>query len=110
MSNLNNKLGYIRDRFFNKLGQLLFRGKAPFTKTNTLLFLKIDSIGDYILVRNFIQYIFQSDKYGKYTITLCGNISWKTLAEQLDSKFIIRFIWIDYDRMQESLSTDLKNI
>ena len=43
-----------------------------FTKKNTLLFLKLDSIGDYILVRNFIQSIKESDKYKDYEITVCG--------------------------------------
>lgn len=62
---------------------------------NTLLLVRLDGIGDYILFRNFIEILKKSKKYCDYKITLCGNIIWKNLAENFDRTFIDNFIWID---------------
>lgn len=59
-----------------------------------LLIIKIDAIGDYILFRNFLEEIKNSDIYKDYKITFLGNIVVKDLAENLDGKFIDDFIWI----------------
>lgn len=60
-----------------------------------LLIIRLDSIGDYILIRNFFTSIKESKKYKNYKITLCGNIVWKNLAETFDGDVISDFIWID---------------
>ncbi len=60
-----------------------------------MLILRTDAIGDYILFRNFIKYIKESEKYRHYSITLCGNELWKDLAENYDNEFVDSFIWID---------------
>jgi len=62
---------------------------------NTLLLVRLDAIGDYVLFRNFIEILKRSNKYKKYKITLCGNIAWKDLTENYDKNFIDNFIWID---------------
>lgn len=71
--------------------------KAPvlFPKRNTLLILRLDEIGDYVLFRNFIEHIKLSDKYKGYKIFLAGNERWKDLAEEFDGKYIDGFIWIN---------------
>ncbi|MCZ6704034.1 MAG: hypothetical protein O6940_13475 [Ignavibacteria bacterium] len=69
---------------------------------NTLLLVRLDKIGDYILFRNFIEVIAKSDKYKGYDIFLCGNISWKELSEKLDSKYINKFIWINRIQFRNS--------
>ncbi len=61
----------------------------------TMLIIRLDAIGDYILFRNFIRVVKEDEKYKNYKITLCGNIIWKDLAESLDKKFIDSFLWID---------------
>jgi ADP-heptose:LPS heptosyltransferase len=60
----------------------------------TLLLIRLDSIGDYILVRNFFNCIKQSKKYRDYNITLCGNVVWKDLAETFDKNVVDNFIWL----------------
>jgi ADP-heptose:LPS heptosyltransferase len=75
--------------------------ESIFIKKKTLLLVRLDSIGDYILFRNFIQSLKESGMYREYRITLCGNIWWKELAEELDKQYISKFIWIDYNRMSE---------
>ena len=61
----------------------------------TMLLIKVDAIGDYVIFRNFIECIKNSKKYKDYSITLCGNIIWKDVAEKFDANFVDEFIWID---------------
>ena len=61
----------------------------------TLLIIRLDAIGDYVLFRNFLEVVRNSEPFGKYNITLCGNIIWRDLAEEFDSDFVDTFIWID---------------
>lgn len=65
------------------------------THDGTILIIRLDSIGDYILVRNFIQFIKLSKKYKNYRITLCSNLVWKDLAETFDKSAVEYFIWIN---------------
>lgn len=64
-------------------------------RDKTLLILRLDSIGDYILFRNFLSVIRSSAQYRDFHITLCGNSAWKSIAEEFDDKFVDDFIWID---------------
>ena len=64
-------------------------------KKNSLLILKLDEIGDYILFRNFLKYFKKSKKFGKYNITLCGNIVWKDIFLTFDKDYVNSTIWID---------------
>ncbi len=69
----------------------------------SLLIIRLDSIGDYILFRNFLKIIRNSEKYRNYRITLCGNIIWRDLAEELDSDFVDSFIWIDRKKFSNNI-------
>ncbi len=71
-----------------------FSLKTFFPKDKTLLILRVDAIGDYILFRNFIESVKKSERFKDYSITLAGNQTWKNLAETYDSEFIDDFIWI----------------
>ena len=55
-------------------------------KTGSLLLIRLDSIGDYVLFRNFIRELKTSEKYKNHHITLLGNASWKAVAEKLDAE------------------------
>lgn len=87
-------LKYIRSRVFS----------IPLfgTSYKTLLIVKLDSIGDFVIFRNFIEQISQSDTYKGYKITLCGNIWWKDIAEKYDAPFISNFVWVDYSKLNDS--------
>ena len=61
----------------------------------SLLIIKVDAIGDYIIFRNFIETIRKSKKYQGYKITLLGNSLWKDIATSLDQNYIDEFIWFD---------------
>ncbi|MBN1975118.1 MAG: glycosyltransferase family 9 protein [Sedimentisphaerales bacterium] len=65
----------------------------------TLLIVKIDGIGDYILFRNYLEVIRKSEQFKDYKITLCGNSVYKELAEAYDKKYVDEFIWIDIKKL-----------
>ncbi len=70
----------------------------------TLLVVKLDAIGDYILFRNFLAFIRRSDLFKNYRITLCGNEVWKDFAEKSDNADIDEFIWISRKRFLNDLA------
>ncbi len=78
----------------------------PFTtrpKTQkTVLIVNLYTIGDYILFRNFLQYV--KEEYNEFKIVLCGNTIWKELSEYFDKSYINEFIWIDVDKFISSPS------
>lgn len=72
--------------------------KSFFVRKNTLLIVRIDAIGDYILFRNFIKIIKESERFRGHKITLLGNKIWKDIAVEYDGKYIDKFIWIDTNK------------
>ena len=85
---------YIEERLFLFIDFYTIK-KYKNIRSNTLLLVRLDAIGDYVLFRNFIEVLNKSNKYKDYKITLCGNITWKDLAENYDKNFIDNFIWVD---------------
>ena len=88
---------------------------STFTKSknviqNSLLIIRLDAIGDYILFRNFIKALKESDKFKDYKITLCGNIAWKEIAEAFDKEYIDEFIWIDRRKFERDLICRYKKL
>ncbi|MBD1394704.1 glycosyltransferase family 9 protein [Mucilaginibacter glaciei] len=63
------------------------------SKKNTLLIIKNDGIGDYILFRNFLAFLKQSEKYRGYDIYLLGNLAYKDISAYLDKDSVDRFFW-----------------
>lgn len=90
--------------FRNSVKKILnkyYSTKTFFPQEKTLLILRIDAIGDYILFRNFIESIKKSERFKDYKITLAGNPTWKNIAETFDKEFIDNFIWIDKARIKK---------
>ena len=69
------------------------------SKPNSLLIVKLDAIGDYLLFRNFLDDIRKSKKFSSYHITLCGNSIWKELSETFDKSAVDEFIWVDRKKL-----------
>jgi len=82
-----------------RLLETLLRPTPRVTK-QTLLLVRLDAIGDYLLFRNFFESLKGSRKYAGYQITLLGNVAWKDLCLNLDSEVIDKFIWIDTTRFE----------
>ena len=64
-------------------------------ENKSLLIIKVDAIGDFIIAHNFFEMIRNSEKYKGYNITVLGNPLWKDLATALNSDFIDEFIWTE---------------
>ena len=93
-------------RFLQSVGFPLVDRLIRPSKTITpksLLIVRLDAIGDYILFRNFIEILKRSERYSGYSITLLGNAAWKELAEKLDGEFIDHFMWIERDKFAKNL-------
>lgn len=89
-----NHLTYYLSAFFEKM----LSGKSLFTKKNTMLIVRLDSIGDYVLFRNFLREIKNCQRYSGYRITILGNILWKDIAETHDSDCVDEFIWVSKEK------------
>ncbi len=87
-----------------KMVLLLARSSSAKRSDKTLLLIKNDEIGDYILFRNFLKDIRHSEKYKNHKITLLGNIIWKQLFDEFDSKDVDEVIWMQKKKFQKELS------
>jgi ADP-heptose:LPS heptosyltransferase len=72
-------------------------------KQKSLLLVRLDAIGDYILFRNFIESLKKNQKYNNYKITLLGNNVWKNLSKELDYEYVDNFIWLDRNKFNKNL-------
>ena len=72
-------------------------------KKKSILIIRLDAIGDYVLFRNFIKEIKNSNKYSDYSITLLGNIAWQEISKELDSQYVDKFIWVDRNKFDREL-------
>ena len=54
----------------------------------SLLLIKTEAIGDYILFRNFLQSIRENEKFRGYQIFLIGNELWKPLVNKFDQPYV----------------------
>ncbi|GAB4401173.1 MAG: hypothetical protein OHK0053_23540 [Microscillaceae bacterium] len=72
----------------------------------TLILIRTDAIGDYVLFHNFIEVIRNSDRFKDYKIVFFGNIIWKDLAVMNNSEFVDEFVW--YNRSE--LFTEFREI
>ena len=81
----------------------LFISPSKEIKRKSLLLVRLDAIGDYVLFRNFIKLLKKSQKYNDYTITLLGNSVWKNLSKELDYEYVDDFIWLDRNKFHNNL-------
>lgn len=64
-------------------------------KTDDILIVRLDAIGDYLLFRNFLYELRESPEYNTKKITLIGNKCYREIAENFDSSVVDSFIWVD---------------
>mgnify|MGYP000005111951 CR=1 FL=1 len=79
----------------------LFVSSSKEIMQDSLLLIRLDAIGDYVMFRNFIKELKQSQKYKDYKITLLGNSTWKSLSEELDAEYVNDFIWLDRNKFNK---------
>lgn len=69
--------------------------RSKSTNTKRLLFVHTDAIGDYLLLRNFIHELKQTETFKNYNFTLCGNSAYEDLATAYDKDVFHQFIWLN---------------
>lgn len=70
---------------------------------NKVLIVRIDEIGDYMLWRPLISDFCSWQRLAGKEITLCGNMSWKSLYEQLDSTAFQNTIWVNKNQFKSDI-------
>lgn len=65
------------------------------TSTKKICVVKLDKLGDYILLRNFLTEVKRSPQFENCHLTLIGNSEQRMFAEFLDADQIDHFIWLD---------------
>jgi len=88
----------------------LFIKPSKEIKTKSLLLIRLDAIGDYVLFRNFIEILKKEERYKGYKITLLGNSAWKSLSEEFDCEFIDKFIWLDRNKFVKNFVYRFKKL
>lgn len=69
----------------------------------TLLIIRTNEIGDYILWRSMFSVIRNSKKYSNYKITLLGNESWENLFNSFDRSFVDETIWLNKKKYKRNI-------
>ncbi|TGL37123.1 glycosyltransferase family 9 protein [Leptospira perdikensis] len=64
-----------------------------------ILVCKLDSIGDYILFRNFLLPFKKTSFVQNKKILLVANSSWKSIYEKYDNEFAEKVIWVNVERI-----------
>jgi ADP-heptose:LPS heptosyltransferase len=71
-------------------------------RDRTLLLIRLDDIGDYLLFRNQLEVYKTSARWKSYRITLLGNESWRGLFTAFDQSTVDDTIWVNKDRYLEN--------
>ncbi len=79
-------------------------------RPNTLLIVRMDRIGDYVLFRDFLRAIRQSERFKNYHITLCGNEAFRDIAENCDADFVDDFIWVHPPRFMKNSYANFRSL
>src|ERR1700683_353073 len=67
--------------------------------SDTVLILKFDQLGDYIISRNFLVRVRHYGPYKSKRIIICANISLKDFIEKYDADAFDGYIWIDRTKL-----------
>lgn len=91
-----------KDILYDLFGQIA-RMSSVSDLANRALVIRLDEIGDYMLWRPVMRHLLSAKVLEGKEITLCGNASWRSLYEQLDSDCFHHVIWIDKKRFKKDL-------
>lgn len=76
--------------------------KPPQQCRATLLLIRLDEIGDYLLFRNQLGSYKKSPRWQNHKITLLGNAAWYELFKLLDNDTVYDTIWVEKNRYLEN--------
>jgi len=93
-----------RERVLHSFAQwkALQQGLPPPRRcSKTLLLIRLDDIGDYLLFRNQLRMYKNSSRWTDHKVTLLGNDSWKELFTLLDEDAVDETMWVNKNRYLE---------
>lgn len=73
-------------------------------REKSILIVKTDEIGDYVLWRNLASYIRNAPRFKGYSFVLCGNQAWKKITENYDSDIFDDYIWLNKKSFKTKMS------
>lgn len=82
---------------------ILLKNKPEQPSSPTVLLIRLDLIGDYLLFRPFLEQITRKEREKGNRVILCGNPVWRELAEHFDKDIVDQFIWLDRKKATRSL-------
>lgn len=100
-------LSYLKFFYYSLIAPFLSKNISS-QKSTSILLIKLDEIGDYILFRNFFKYFRLSNKYQNYNITLIGNIEWKDIFIHFDVDNVDEVYWINKKSFSKNLFYRIK--
>ena len=77
--------------------------KNNIKKIDSLVIVKTDNIGDYVLFRNFLSEIKKIKKFKDTKITLIGNEAYKDMALKFDKRYVDNFIWVNNKKFRGNI-------
>jgi len=95
---LASGLRFLRGFFFGWCVAPLFRPRKA-AAPGTLLVLRPDAIGDYVLFRDYLGWIRRHSPWRDWKIVLVGNRTWRDLAEYFDKDCYDAAVWFDRRRV-----------
>ncbi len=66
------------------------------TDKNTLLFIHLDGVGDYILLRNFLPSLMKADLFKGKKVIFIGNYDLKDFVLRFDTPFFNEYVWVNF--------------
>lgn len=79
--------------------QIVYRIPLYKPNSNTILFVNLEGIGDYILFRNFLPYLKKSNLFrGKHSVFI-GNSNLKDFVERFDANLFDEYIWVNFTQL-----------
>ena len=82
---------------------LIIHSKNNIKKIDSLVIVKTDNIGDYVLFRNFLSEIKKIKKFKDTKITLIGNEAYKDMALKFDKRYVDNFIWVNNKKFRGNI-------
>ena len=64
-------------------------------KNKVIAVIRLNGLGDYILMHNFLNYIKASEKYQDYKLVVITWSHFSSLIDSIDSSCVDEFIWLD---------------
>ena len=69
--------------------------KNFFKKIPAVVVVRLDGIGDYVLMHDFLYYVKNDEKYKNKKLVFIGRQDFRQLAEQYDYDIVDEFVWLD---------------